>query len=703
MDWLLNSRFLAAMNGSNNGSSKSRLRSKRERDLDYIYNNSPLDDDDDDDDDNNENEEVDSNDDNNDDTARHPCELEYDDQGFSPIRRALPLPSSSSNNGKSKRKKSSSKDGNAAFLTYLRSFANKELSTPGAGVRLFVQACVLSGCDYVANRLTKVGPVTAFKLVKEASHRGASIRFERVLKSLPSGSKLVAEASDKRSDEEDDEQEYDDFFEQPDTDRDAKGQYEELLSKSEAIFYYHLALELSTNKILPLVENHRSSNNKEENNMALEESFRPCIERFEDGLTFVGSIEEALKNKPTPLPAITNRHGHHFRAAVSQNNGWLSKNKNKGGSTVPVQNSYKKPSNQYFQQKKTSTTTSAAATKQRTIAELPKATGLTKYFGKQKAMANDNNNKKSSSSLLQTGGRKNNHFQKPLETNAATASAKINQFAAFKRDAVVVAKSSKKKSPIPLGGGRPDKAAMKSPHAFSPVRFDYGGFTPQGSEKKTTKLRSNADGANTTRNAATDEGKIIAHDELDRGRGQLKQSPPLNSVNNNSLFDYEYVSESPNAPPGTGSLSKYIDETKNAARRVSTSPPENIKQREKSNHEVVDLLLSEEDDNSVDSCSAVVEAVNENQINFSQSSKIARKKYRNPFPAATQTSSSIQTRKKSTSSSALLAGFARQRSSFSSTSCKKRKSRFFPPMKNQNSGKRPKGTPSLKSFMVNKD
>ena len=44
----------------------------------------------------------------------------------------------------------------------------------------------------------------------------------------------------------------------PDADRDARGEYEELLSKSKAVFYYHLVRDLSTGNVCPLV-GHRGS------------------------------------------------------------------------------------------------------------------------------------------------------------------------------------------------------------------------------------------------------------------------------------------------------------------------------------------------------------------------------------------------------------------------------------------------------------
>ena len=724
MDWLLNPTFLTSLNGSNKSKKKKKSRRRRRRDLgqdlDYIYNNSSQDDD--------ENEDNEGDDDISDPKAQdddepeeiHPCEVEYDDQGMAPVRRALPPPSASNNNN-SKKKKSSGNDGNAKMLAYLRSFANKEIAKPGEGVRLFVQACVLSGCDYIVNRLSKVGPVTAFRLVKEASHRDAGIRFERVLKSLPSGSKLVAEASDKSSEDGDNEDaEYDDFLELPDTDRDSKEKYEELLSKSEAVFYYHLTKEISSNKVLPLV-GHKSSNaidvdDDEEEELDVDESFRPCLERFEGGLTFVGSADEALKKKHGPLPPA---NGRHYRQAVSNNNGWLQTKKKGSG---PVQNNYQKPStNNFFQKKSNSATTTAAAPKQKVTATLNQPTGLSRYFGKPPQQKSTT-----------TSSKKSSHFQKPAASANATATElKPNPYAKFSHgvaaEKMTSTKKKKKKSPMPtLSDRATNKAMMKSPPNFSPVRFDYGGYTPQGnSQKKSIKSKSCVDINKSS--ATADDNDTQRETFKDVGGDDNKDNEQMKIPNaastNDHAFDYGIqVPESPpvkeRLEPGTGSLSRYIDETKSfdKPRRVSTSP-EKIKQNQSNNSEDVIELLDEDDDDL--STSAVNS--DENQPNYSQTSKTApiikssvnNRQFKSPYPTTTstgQSSTKQTTKKKATSSSALLAGFSRQRKAAAAGSTRGgiKRSRFFPTSRTTESSqqkksvKRPKGVPSLKNFMVNK-
>ena len=230
------------------------------------------------------------------------------------IRRTLPLPSSSVNNngGRSKKKATGSE-----FLSHLRAIANREVTNPGAGVRLFVQACVLSGCDYVANRLSKVGPIGAFKLVKENAHRDPSVRFVRILR----GAKIAADVtSDKDSEDCDDDFAGDDFLDSifpSGSDDERREKYEELLSQSEVVFYHHLVKEADTDEIVPLVA-HKSEDDNKANNLEVGEKFKPCLKRFESGLAFVGSPEEALKRCHKPAPPIQTSTGGWMTTARSK-------------------------------------------------------------------------------------------------------------------------------------------------------------------------------------------------------------------------------------------------------------------------------------------------------------------------------------------------------------------------------------------------
>ena len=75
--------------------------------------------------------------------------------------------------------KTSSKTVTALELTAIR-WMQQELKNPGLGSRLFVQACVLAGCDYAPSLLTGVGLINAFKLIDRSC--SAKNRFRVALK-----------------------------------------------------------------------------------------------------------------------------------------------------------------------------------------------------------------------------------------------------------------------------------------------------------------------------------------------------------------------------------------------------------------------------------------------------------------------------------------------------------------------------------------
>ena len=133
----------------------------------------------------------------------------------------------------------------STFLTTIRSFAFAERQCAGQGVRLFVQACVLSGCDYVANSISGVGLVHAFSLVNQHSHVAADKSFHTILQS-----KAV-----------------------PDLDN-----YEKLLSKSEVVFYHHILKDLNnmSGNLVPLI-------------IPGSMSILPGLKRFGSILDFVGT------------------------------------------------------------------------------------------------------------------------------------------------------------------------------------------------------------------------------------------------------------------------------------------------------------------------------------------------------------------------------------------------------------------------------
>jgi len=60
-----------------------------------------------------------------------------------------------------------------------RRLASRQAKTKGFGVRLFVQGCILSGCDYRKN-IEGIGTTNAFKLVRDNAFRKDSVRFRKI-------------------------------------------------------------------------------------------------------------------------------------------------------------------------------------------------------------------------------------------------------------------------------------------------------------------------------------------------------------------------------------------------------------------------------------------------------------------------------------------------------------------------------------------
>ena len=143
---------------------------------------------------------------------------------------------------------------------FLQAFCSRESRTPGSGVRLFVQSCVLAGCDYAPNQLDGVGSVTAFKHVRNAVHRKSDERFHHVIQALPNKVKQpIAEDLD---------------------------DYKRLLCQSEAVFYYHPVRELCSSKIVLLNDPQRQVDTV-------------SLEQFEGDLSFLGDLEAS------PAPVFT--------------------------------------------------------------------------------------------------------------------------------------------------------------------------------------------------------------------------------------------------------------------------------------------------------------------------------------------------------------------------------------------------------------
>jgi len=154
------------------------------------------------------------------------------------------------------------KSASSGLEPILQAFATREARTPGLGARLFVQACVLAGCDYSPNQLAGVGLITAFKHVQSSIHRASEDRFRHALNFLPS--KTWQEGVDKI-------------------------EYEELLAKSEAVFYYHPVVD--SNGRIAYLTDASTTGSEQQRHMHV-----PSLDRFGGDWSFLGSL--SVESKP---------------------------------------------------------------------------------------------------------------------------------------------------------------------------------------------------------------------------------------------------------------------------------------------------------------------------------------------------------------------------------------------------------------------
>jgi exonuclease-1 len=835
MDWLLNPTFLSFTTtstnaaGNNGGGAGSRRREsrrqerkrRREENLEYIYKDNPslsLSDE--------TAEETNNDDDNNDAAAdddgvkvasggevvHHACEVEYFDMGFAPIRRTLMSPPTAATamtttltKGGRKRKSdetttTTTAAAGMALLSILRSFATKEKFEPGAGVRLFVQSCVLSGCDYVINRLSKVGPVTAFRLVKEVSHRDPSDRFERIIKfGLPTGSHLIAEEkvhedSENNEDENNNNNMDDnDFLSQglPDTDRNAKEKYVKLLVQSEAVFYYHLSKELSTGNIVPLVSYNKSSSSSSATGRESAERLRPCIDNFDEGLLFIGSVTEVSKTVPEPPPSIDTTTTSRGRGLQQKNNnnggGWMSTKVNTLMSTTNASSSRPRfgGGNVHVQPRQNSATIATLSK------EVPKETPMQKYLkGNNKTVKSvkhsiypsKNNAIKETTMSFGCDGSKidnaidsaaiGNSRKRYIGSIAVTANTvpmvqQPNPFTAYTyastsndkteetkvrfdtttfthKEIELSAEKEREKESSTSKRVVTDKTTvmMKSPFFSSPAptNFDYGGFTPLVERDIAIKnvpgqSFDNDDSSSKTREKVSTLSRR-SDDCLTAALSQQQQlllqytnaNDKAVTRKNDTSFDYGIIMESPrrsprrkHSPNSSGVLRSYIDQTLNSTdvdkqgpRRVSKSPPEGLRKdlfhEGSSPEDVIDLI--DDDDASIPNVSSPVKenypnceqqrndkVGSMNVATSSSSSSVTMQKFKIPYPKATKkrlTASSHTSHnnadnktRATISSSALLAGFARQKEICPASRSSGTKSKFFPikSMANSNSTK----------------
>jgi hypothetical protein len=256
---------------------------------------------------------------------------------------------------------------------------------------------------------------------------------------------------------------------------------------------------------------------------------------------------------------------------------------------------------------------------------------------------------------------------------------------------------------------------MKSPFFASPVKFDYGGSaTPLAERPSGRKCRVDANATDiavlTCEAYAPLEDVLLGSIEDDDNENGAKQAGRFSASNfandgtvwNDASFDYGIVLESPpraTSPVRAGKLREFIDRTLSSdssdqpgPRRVSTSPPKGNRdgpfRSDNCPEDVIDLVDDQDDDNDdkAENLPAASSAIKENIANCgrlnvrnAKTSSVIGRKFKSPYPAT------IGKGRPTTSSSALLAGFARQErmglaSSSSRIGGNKRKSRpdFFP-------------------------
>lgn len=151
-----------------------------------------------------------------------------------------------------------SKKKDSSLDSILKSLCRRELTNPGKGVRLFVQACVLAGSDYSPSLLNGVGLVTAFKIVRDQSHQLCNERFHNILQGLTTKQAREVDIVT----------------------------YEENLARSEAVFYFHPVACLNDESIVYL-----NSPDISNSQILSFSHFSPDLYRFGCDLWFLGRLD----------------------------------------------------------------------------------------------------------------------------------------------------------------------------------------------------------------------------------------------------------------------------------------------------------------------------------------------------------------------------------------------------------------------------
>lgn len=284
---------------------------------------------------------------------------------LAPVRRYLPAYGAQKDGDKKTKSSSSSSSkkgkggADGPMLSTLRSMVHLEERKAGAGRRAFVQSCVLAGCDYAPSLVAGVGTVGAFRKVQENRNREESVRFRRILMPFRGKIQAYAEEEEKEtSEEEKGGMDGHDGEEGPnesqssvstqkkskksrrDQEMDNLNVYENLLAKSEAVFYYHCVLNVSDGSIGNLTEPQETVPGEVGNASAAATAakrrsrlsadslsdgdddasttttaapagdprkYHPTTKRFGSDISFVGSLDVAVNASGTIFPAATAR------------------------------------------------------------------------------------------------------------------------------------------------------------------------------------------------------------------------------------------------------------------------------------------------------------------------------------------------------------------------------------------------------------
>lgn len=117
-------------------------------------------------------------------------------------------------------------NGSTAVKNFLMTINVRQQRYHGLGVRLFIQACILAGCDYAPSTLLNgIGIITAFKLVCNNIHRTSDERLQYIIQQPNIMKKIVSNKENSITD------------------------LIILLNQCEAVFYYHPVSDNNNNII----------------------------------------------------------------------------------------------------------------------------------------------------------------------------------------------------------------------------------------------------------------------------------------------------------------------------------------------------------------------------------------------------------------------------------------------------------------------